>query len=428
MTARHMRLNFHGNWAGEHLGAWRAPCVGAATQFDMSYYTKLAQTAERGLFDGVFYAAGLAVHESQGRPATPGIDPVVMAAALAAQTKRIGLAVTISTTFNEPYNVARTIASLDHVSGGRGAWNVVTTYDDAAAKNFGMTELPPKQERYDRAREFVDVVLKLWDSWQPAAFVRDGATTTGFDSAGILPIDHAGRYFRVRGPAQTPPSPQGRPLLFQAGASEEGKAFAAAIADGIFSVALDLAGAQGFYREMKDRIAAAGRDADKVKILPGLYLYIGSTEQEAHRALEQDSTTDDALHQLALRLSVPVAALRLDETIPDPVLDQAAVAARSHGHTMGVIDLFRRERLTVREFLVRQPVRGPHRVLAGVPEQVADSLEEWFTQGAADGFNIGNLSHAGLTLFVDEVVPILQRRGLYRREYEGSTMRANFVS
>jgi len=426
MIARRMHLNFHGNWAGEHAGAWRVGEDGQTAKFQLDYYSALAQAAERGLFDGIFYAAGLALHESPGRPATPGLDPVVLAAALSAKTERIGLAATISTTFNEPYNVARTMLSLDHISGGRAAWNVVTTYDEMAALNFGMTQLPPKQLRYERADEFVEVVLQLWDSWGPGSLVPDPEGAVAFAPA-IHPINHHGRHFEVRGPLQTPRSPQGRPILFQAGASQEGKAFAARVADGIFCVALNLETCQAFYREMKELARSFGRDPDKVHILPGVYLYIGSTMEEAKKVLAEQSTTDDALNQLAVRLTTDVGNLKVDETVPDEILDKAAIAARSHGHTMAVIDVFRRERITVREFLIRQPLRGPHRVFCGTPELVADSFAEWFTTRAADGFNVGNLTLEGLNLFVDEVVPLLQKRGLHRREYEGKTMREIFT-
>jgi FMN-dependent oxidoreductase (nitrilotriacetate monooxygenase family) len=422
-----MHLNFHGNTSGEHLGAWKAAANGGATVLQTEYYTKLAQTAERGLFDGIFYAAGLALHEGRGRPPAPGLDPVVLAALLAAGTSRIGLVVTVSTTFNEPYNVARTLASLDHISKGRAAWNIVTTYDESAALNFGMTELPPKDVRYNRATEFVDVVLKLWDSWTAESFVANDRNVLTVDPRLIHPIEHAGPYFKVRGPAQTPPSPQGRPVLFQAGASEEGKAFAARVAEGIFSVALDLDGAKAFYAEMKARVKAAGRNPDKVQILPGLYMYIGSTEDEARRSLEAEAATDDALNQLAVRLRTSVENLKLDERVPAEILDNAAGNAISAGHSAGMIELFRRDGLTVREFLVRQPVRGPHRVLSGTPEHIAQTLEEWFVEEAADGFNIGNLSHAGLEIFVDHVVPILQKHGVFRHEYEGKTLRENLV-
>ncbi len=351
-----MHLNFHGNSAGEHLGAWKAGEGTASPTLDVDYYVKLAQTAERGLFDGIFYASGLALYQNNtGRPTAPGIDPVVLASVLAARTDRIGLIVTVSTTFNEPFNVAKTIATLDHVSGGRAAWNIVTTYDESAARNFGMTSLPPKNERYERAYEFVDVVLELWASWAPEALYRNGEQHTALDAAAISPIKHAGRFYSVHGPGQTPPSPQGRPVLFQAGASEHGKAFAAATAEGIFSVAVDLVGAKAFYHEMKGRIKAAGRDPDKVRILPGLYLYIGSTEAEARKVLAGDSASGDALRQLAVRLATTPERLVLDETPSREILQQAGASAISLGHSSTMIDMFRREGITVREYLMRQP-------------------------------------------------------------------------
>jgi len=421
-----MHLNLHGNWTGEHAGAWRVGADGHTAAFRLDYYLSLVKAAERGLFDAAFYAAALALQEGPGRPATAGIDPVVLASALAVNTEHIGLVTTISTTFNEPYNVARTMLTLDHLSGGRAGWNIVTTYDEMAARNYGMTQLPPKAERYARAAEFVEVVLKLWESWGEGSLVPrpGGAVPHG---PAIRPIDHAGRYFDVRGPLQTPRSPQGRPILFQAGASEEGKAFAARVADGIFCAAIELGTTQAYYRDMKARIRQGGRDPDKVHIIPGVYMYLGSTMAEARRVLERESASDDALHQLARRLCAPVEALDPDETVPDKILDGALVNPESHGHSAAMVDLFRRERLTVRQFLARQPVRGPHRVVVGTPETVVQTLEEWFAARAADGFSIGNLSLDGLNLFVDEVVPVLQRRNLYRREYEGRTLREVFA-
>jgi len=290
-----------------------------------------------------------------------------------------------------------------------------------------MTELPPKGARYQRAQEFVEVVLELWDSWGPAAITgRGNGAGTAFCDSAIHPINHAGRYFNVRGPAQTPRSPQGRPVLFQAGASEEGKAFAARVADGIFCVALDLSVAKAFYSEMKARVKGAGRDPDQVHILPGIYLYLGSTVEEAERALAAQADTAAALKNLAVKLSTSVNELTLDETVQEDILNRALLNPQSDGHTRSLVTFLRSERLTVREFLERQPLRGPHRVLVGVPEMVADWLETWFLEKAADGFNLGNLTHETLTSFGDEVVPRLQARGLFRREYEGTTLRENF--
>ena len=429
MRNRTMRLNYHGNWAGSHQGAWKVSSDEPAS-FDLDYYVKFAQLAERGLFDGIFYAADLAA-QGPNRPTYAGVDPVILSAALATHTERIGLAATISTTFNEPFNVAKAMATLDHISCGRAAWNIVTSYDPMAAPNFGMTDLPSKNERYERAQEFVEVVLKLWESWDPDAISIDknGSIPSffpAFRESAIHSINHTGRYFNVRGPAQTPRSPQGRPVLFQAGASEEGKAFASRVADGIFCVALELPVAKAFYAEMKARVKDAGRDPDDVQILPGLYVYLGSTEAEAKRALEAQRDMTAAKQNFAVKLSTSVDELALDETVPTEILDRALLNPQSDGHTRSLVELLRRERLTVREFLERQPLRGPHRVLVGVPEKIADWLETWFLENAADGFNIGNLTHETLTIFVEEVVPRLQARGLFRREYEGTTLRENF--
>jgi FMN-dependent oxidoreductase (nitrilotriacetate monooxygenase family) len=289
-----------------------------------------------------------------------------------------------------------------------------------------MKELPPKTERYERANEFVEVVLKLWDSWDPDPFLRDGSSTV-VNKAAVHRVDHVGKYYDVRGPAQLPRSPQQRPVLFQAGASEQGKSFAAKVADGIFCVALDLPSSKTYYVEMKERVKAAGRDPEKVHIMPGIYLYLGSTEAEARKILASQSASGDALLQLAVRLNTAPENLKPDETVAEEILDNALVNPISRGHSFSMVDVFRRERLTVREFLMRQPLSGPHRVLVGDPQQVADSLVEWFTERAADGFNIGNLSHEGLSHFVDHVVPILQQRDLFRREYQGDTLRENLL-
>ena len=425
MSRRTMRLNFHGNYAGSHRQAWVNSST-AQDEFDLDYYVKFAKLAERGLFDGIFYAADLAA-QGPNRSTFAGLDPVVLAAALAANTEQIGLATTISTTFNEPFNVAKTMSTLDHISGGRAAWNIVTSYDPMAAPNFGMSKLPPKNKRYERAEEFVEVVLKLWDSWGENALAGYGvAELSNLPYSEITPINHEGRYFKVRGPGQTPRSPQGRPILFQAGASKEGKLFASRFADGIFCVALELEVAKSFYKEMKRLIRHANRDPDRVHILPGIYLYLGSTEDEAKRALKAQSDTGAALENLSVKLGTTLDKLEIDETVPKEILDSALINPQSDGHTQSLVALLKRERLTVREFLKMQPLRGPHRVLVGVPEMVVDWLEMWFLERAADGFNIGNLTHDTLTIFVDEVVPRLQARNLFRHEYEGKTLRENF--
>ncbi|MBP2231919.1 FMN-dependent oxidoreductase (nitrilotriacetate monooxygenase family) [Azospirillum agricola] len=428
---RQIHLNFHGNTAGEHAGAWTRDSADAPADFVLDYYLRIARIAERGLFDAVFFANYLHLFEGGGRPPRPVIDPVVLASALSVLTERIGFVATASTTFNEPYNIARSFGALDHVSRGRIGWNVVTTYDPHAARNFGLAALPERADRYARADEFVTVVRRLWDSWGPDA-VRPapGGGAPQIDGSRIQHVQHEGRFFSVEGPAQLPRSRQGRPVLFQAGGSAEGRALAARHADAIFSIGLDLSDAQAYYRDVKDRVRAEGRDPDRVFVLPGVYLYLGGTVEEAERKrqslLEKQTSRTLIVEQLAARLGVEPADLDLDSPVPDHILDRAPERAASRGHTDALVALLRRERPTLREFLTRQPVGGPHRVVIGTPEQVADTLEAWFVNRAADGFNIGNMTPDELEGFVEQVIPILQKRGLFRTGYEGDTLSAHY--
>jgi FMN-dependent oxidoreductase (nitrilotriacetate monooxygenase family) len=409
-----------------HPPAWRKPFAKEDDQFGIRYYQELARIAERGLFDGIFFADSLALHQRERR--RPLLDAPSMIAALAVSTERIGLVATASTTVNEPYNIARQFMTLDHISGGRVGWNVVTSYHDDAARNFGMAQLPPRQERYERAEEFVDVVLELWESWDYAAL----SDTSEAGAPGLRHprvIDHSGRYFSVKGPLQLPLSPQGHPVLFQAGGSEQGKTLAARTATAIFSTALTIPDAKLYYDDVKARALAFGRDASHISILPGVYVYIGSTEREAaelRRSLEEAQTEQEALEQLASRLNIEPERLALDEPVSDELLDRALRTAPGIGHIEAFVRLLRRERLTIRELIDRQPGAAPHRVLVGTPDAIAHSLEEWFLAGAADGFNVGNMTPASLTIFVDNVVPLLQKRGLFRTAYKGSTLRSHY--
>lgn len=429
MSKRKIHLNFHGNSSGEHLAAWRKD-AGLPVRFVLDYYVEIAKIAERGLFDAVFFAAGLALTEGGGRPPRPVLDPVVLLSALSVLTEKIGFVATASTTFNEPYNIARTFSSLDHVSHGRAGWNIVTTYDENASRNFGLGKLPAREDRYGRADEFVSVVKQLWHSWAADAVSTDPAGTVVIDGNKIQPIRHEGRFFSVEGPLQTPRTLQDRPVLFQAGGSEQGRALAARHADAIFSIGLELNDAREFYRDVKARVAAAGRDPDKTHILPGVYVYLGGTEEEAERKREAllgaPSALSSYIDQLAVRLGVTPQDLPLDEPVAEAILRQAEGAAGSIGHTRALVSVLRRDRGTLREFLRKQPVGGPHRVVIGAPEQVAGTLADWFLAKAADGFNVGNMPPADLAVFVEHVIPILQARGLYRHEYRGRTLREHY--
>jgi FMN-dependent oxidoreductase (nitrilotriacetate monooxygenase family) len=420
---RQLQLNFHANSAVTHALAWQRPLARQDDWFGISYYQELARVAERGLFDAIFFADLLPFQPGSRR--MPVLDAVIICTAIAAVTEKIGVIASASTMFNEPYNIARQFSTLDHISNGRTGWNVVTTYLNDAALNYGLARLPPREERYARAEEFVEVVKMLWDGWDYAAVCRPDDSTLRQPR----PIDHAGPYFTVRGPLQSPRTPQQRPVIFQAGGSDEGRDFAARHADGVFSAALTIPAAQHYYNDIKARAAAHGRDPDSIKIMPGVYVYLGATKTEAAKlqdALQREIDPKLQLIHFAHRLGVKPDLLDLDQQVPEHILERAISLSPSRGHIDSLVDILRRDRLSVGEFLARQPVTGPHRVLVGTPQDVADSLEEWFVAHAADGFNVGNMAPDDLTLFVEEVIPILQKRGLYRTQYAGATLRDHY--
>jgi FMN-dependent oxidoreductase (nitrilotriacetate monooxygenase family) len=349
--------------------------------------------------------------------------------ALAAVTKRIGLIATASTTYNEPYNLARRFGSLDHVSRGRAGWNIVTTAGVDAARNFNLTELPAHAERYSRAAEFVDVCLKLWDSWADDAPLGDKESGVWGDDGKVYPPRHVGRHFRVEGALNLPRAPQGYPLLVQAGSSEDGKELAARYAEAVFTAQQTLEDARNFYVDLKARTRALGRDPETIKILPGIVPVIGATEAEAH-ALEAELDRlikpEFAKRQLAVVLGVDPASLELDAELPKDLPGESNIEAHKSRYTL-IVNLARREKLSVRQLLGRLGGGRGHRTFSGTPEQVADAIVSWWESGAADGFNVmPPVLPSGLERFVDHVVPILQRRGLFRTEYEGETLREHY--
>ncbi|RST14722.1 LLM class flavin-dependent oxidoreductase [Streptomyces sp. WAC05374] len=425
---RHLHLNAFLMNAGHHDAAWRHPRTTPERVTDLTYFQELARTAERGLFDSVFLADGLALWGNVRYNALGGFEPLTLLSALAGATERIGLIATVSTTYNEPFTTARAFASLDHLSGGRAGWNIVTSGNVDEARNFGRDEHLEHGLRYERAREFVDVAVKLWESWADDAIVLDRAAGVYADTGKVRPIDHRGKHFRVRGPLNVPRSPQGHPLLVQAGSSEDGKEFAARYAEAVFTAQQTLADAQAFFKDLKSRVARRGRAEDDVKVLPGICPVIGSTEAEA-RALEQELTDlqipEYGLAQLSGMLGTDLTGLPLDGPLPE-LPSERDINGNKSRFTL-VAELARRDGLTLRELIARLGGGRGHRVVAGTAEQIADQLQEWFTQGAADGFNImppylpGGLDH-----FVDQVVPILQARGLFRTEYTGRTLREHY--
>lgn len=417
----HFNAFLHG--CGHHQAAWRHPDSAVEELGDIAYYERLAQTAERGLFDAVFFADG----HSAGSPAAGPrwfFEPLTALAAMARNTSRIGLISTVSTTFYTPYHAARMLASLDHISGGRIGWNVVTSMFDAEARNHSMDAMPPSVERYARAAEFIDVALALWDSWADDAMIADRAGLFA-DPDRLSAVNHVGEHFNVAGPLNVPRGPQGRPVLFQAGASESGRQLAARHAEGIYAVAYDLVSGQDYYSDLKRRIAAEGRDPGRVAIMPGLVTFLGSTESEAKaKQAEVDALlpTEQSLAQLGMFIGQDCSDWDLDA--PVPAFPPASEFTGPQGRYATILRFVEAERPTVRQLLGRLAAGGGHCTMVGIPEQVADSIERWFVSGAADGFNLmPPMLPDSLEEFVDRVVPVLQRRGLYRTAYAGSTLR-----
>ncbi|GAA2373367.1 monooxygenase [Catellatospora methionotrophica] len=423
---RQMSIGMNILGLGGHNSAWRYGEVDPLSYLDIGYYQNIARISERGTLDAIFLADGPALAGDPGGGPSGRLEPTLVLTAIALATERIGVIATASTSYNDPYNLARRLSSLDHLSGGRAAWNIVTTAGDAAARNFGLTGAPVHDDRYGRAEEFVDIAVKLWDSWEDDAIVADRASGLFAHGDRVHTIDHEGSHFAVRGPLNVPRSPQGRPVLVQAGSSEHGKALAARRADAVFTAQTTLADGQAFYAEMKARAAAFGRDPDTLKIMPGLSTVIGGTEAEAlARQAELDAFQgiEAQVGQVAQRLQLDPRHLELDEELPWHLIgDALQVENGSRGFFDAQINLARRERLTVRQLAGR--IRSGHRLVAGSPEQIADTLEEWFVNGAADGFNLmPDMFPSGAEVFVDHVVPILRRRGLFRTEYTGTTLR-----
>ncbi|MGA4788397.1 LLM class flavin-dependent oxidoreductase [Nocardia sp. AB354] len=413
---------------GHHEAAWRHPRTEERRVLDVKHFQELGRIAERGKLDSVFFADGLAVGPRIQRNTLAVFEPVTLLSAIAAATEHIGLIATASTTYNEPFNLARKFASLDHISGGRAGWNIVTSGTVDEAYNFGYDAIPDHARRYERATEFVDVALQLWDSWESSAIVLDPEAGVFADPDKVHTIDYDSDRFRVRGPLNSPRGPQGRPLLVQAGSSESGKEFAARYAEAVFTAQRSLEDGQRFYRDLKSRLPTYGRGADELKVLPGLVPYIADTPAEA-LALEQEFTDlispDYALRQLSTQLGIDLTGHPLDAPLP-PLPVESEIEGNKSRFTL-VKELATQERLTVRQLIGKLGGGRGHRSFAGTPEQIADELQTWFEAGAADGFNImPPYLPGGLTDFVDRVVPILQERGLFRTEYTADTLRGHY--
>ncbi len=425
---RMMRLGAFMRPVSIHTAWWRYPGSYPDANFNLKHITRFAQKLEAGKFDAFFMADHLAVLNmpmaALKRSATvTSFDPMALLPALAVTTERLGLIATGSTTFDSPYHVARRFASLDHISEGRAAWNIVTTSNPDAALNFGLDEHMDHDERYQRAREFYDVVTGLWDSWADDAFIRDVGNGIYFDPDRLHVLDHKGKYFKVRGPLNVARPVQGWPLIVQAGASDAGRQLAAETAEMVFAAGGPLADCQRYYNDVKARAVKVGRDPEHIKILPGCLVVVGDTVEaaKAKRAhLDSLVHPDSGMASLSIALGTDASKFDLNGPLPDiPETNQ------SQSGLQRVIDRARRDNLTVRQLAQALGSYGGL-AMVGTAKTIADQMEEYFHQKACDGFNIMfPYVPAGLDEFVDEVVPELQRRGLFRREYEGRTLREN---
>ena len=424
MSSRHLHLNVNLLHSGVYPSAWRLPQSQPDAFVDIDHFVRVARIAERGKLDAIFLADTPAINDRIDYRPFNALEPTVVLSAVAAVTSHVGLVATASTSYNDPYNLARRFASLDLVSRGRAGWNVVTTADASAGRNFGFAGASEHGARYARAREFTDLVHALWDSWEDDAFLGDKASGRFVDTAKVHPVEHRGAHFVVAGPLTVPRSPQGRPVTFQAGGSEDGRELAAATADAVFSLAQTIEDGAAYARDLRARAARYGRPPDALIILPGLATVIGSTEAEAQQRQDElwDLVPEEySLARLAGTLRIDPARLDLDKPLPDPL---PLPPDANHTMFLGTVALARRDKLTVRQLLRTLGGGVGHRIVVGTAEAIADGIEAWFRAGAADGFNLmPDVLPEGLETFVDAVVPILQRRGLFRQDYSGSTLR-----
>ncbi|MBB6731660.1 LLM class flavin-dependent oxidoreductase [Cohnella zeiphila] len=409
---------------GGNISAWRHPDIPSDASVSFPFYVRAAQKAEEGLFDLAFIADGLYINEKSIPHFLNRFEPITILSALAAATTKIGLVGTLSTSYSEPFTVARQFGSLDMISGGRAGWNVVTSPLEGSARNYGRTEHPSHDERYRIAEEYLKVTKGLWDSWEDDAFVRDKESGVFFDPAKMHRLNHKGTYFSVEGPLNIARSKQGQPVIFQAGSSESGKNLAAKEADAVFTGHESIEEAKAFYSDVKNRTVAYGRSRDDIVILPGIGPIIGSTEEEAERKYEEIAnlvSIDKALDYLGRFFEHhDFSQYPLDEPFPD-IGDLGSNSFRSG--TDKIKRTAKEQGLTLRQVALRSATpRGP---FVGTPEKIADLIQRWHEEEAADGFIVHSAFPRGLDDFVEQVVPILQRRGIYRTEYESDTLRGN---
>lgn len=423
---RKLRLGSIIHGVGGNISGWRHPEVQTDASVSLDFYKERAQKSEEGKFDFVFIADGLFINEQSIPHFLNRLEPVTILSALAAVTSKIGLVGTISTSYSEPFTVSRQLGSLDHISGGRAGWNIVTSPLEKTALNYSKTieEHPNHPTRYKIASEYLEVAKGLWDSWEDDAFIRNKETGEFFDPKKLHQLNHKGEYFSVQGPLNIGRSKQGQPVIFQAGSSEDGKNFAAKEADAIFAIHKTLEQAQEFYRDVKNRAAAFGRNPDEVVIMPGIGPIIGKTDEEA----------EQKYHEIASLVTINQALVYLGRyfehhdfsqyPLDEPFPDVGTLGENSFkSGTDRIKQTAKDEKLTLRQVALREAT--PRTPFIGTPEKVADRIQEWFDGQGADGFIIQTDLPSGFTDFVDYVVPILQERGLFRTEYEADTLRGN---
>ena len=424
MSKRQLKLGAMIHGVGHGWGEWRHPDALADASVNFAFYKQQAQLAEAGKFDFAFIADSLHIHEKSSPHYLNRFEPLTILSALAAVTEHIGLVATITVSYTEPFQVARQLASLDHISGGRAGWNVVTSWLSGTADNFGRAQHPPHAVRYRIAREHVEVVKGLWDSWEDDAFARNKQTGEFFTPGKLHELNHQGEFFKVKGPLNIARSRQGQPAIFQAGTSDAGRNFAAQNADAIFVSPESFAEARAYYQDLKQRAASFGRDPQQLFILPGIRPIVGRTAAEVESRYQQAVelvSIEDAIVALGRPFNDhDFSQYSLDE--PFPELGELGNES-SRGFADRIKQQAQEEQLTLREVALR--FSRPRRDFVGTPEQVANAIQDWFEDGAADGFIINSLLPDGLEYFVELVVPLLQQRGLLRHEYAGHTLRDN---
>lgn len=424
MVRKQLKLGVFLMGTGHHIASWRIKQVPADGAEDFDYFKNIASIAEQGKLDMLFLSDSLSFHR-YGHPAELArFEPFTLLGALSSVTSRIGLAGTVSTTYNEPFHVARCFSSLDHLSIGRAGWNLVTSYYESEALNFSKEKLLNHDVRYQRAEEFIDVVNGLWKSWEPDALVRDKAAGVYYIPEKLHELNHKGSFFQVRGPLNSSRSPQGKPVVIQSGSSPDGIRLAARTADVVFTAQQTLEESQIFYQKVKSEAVRFGRNPEDVKIMPGMVPYVAETEEKARENFEQLQkliVPKIGFELLAEYLNgMDLRKYPVDQELPEQIPGTNGNRSRQQL----LIDMARRQHLTIRQLMLKVAGTRGHRLIFGNPEQIANQLEEWFVKGAADGFNLMFPFYPeALESFVRLVIPVLQDRGIFRKDYGGTTLR-----